>query len=391
MSSNRGEKGAQPPARRKAPKHRTRHSWQNSWVKIRRFYSLYTTGLNRQEIEHLLQRDALDAYSYLKSKSDIDDAVTREPSPRSFLFVVKEIFISFIMRLTPARRLLYGITMAGFLWGLVTTHKPLMLGCFILLNFLLALELVDKLTTRDELEIAREIQISLQPEDIPKISMLSIASFSRPARVVGGDFFDVVQLRNDLVISIIGDVSGKGISAALYAAYIQSMFQSLSASGQSPSALMGSLNELISRRLRDGNFITAVIALFDTNEKTVTIARAGHNWPLYYAAESGTITELRPRGMSIGVSEGDRFRELLEEQKISLKTGDLLLFYSDGVTEATNKKNDMFDVSGLKRVIEESAHGSSRDIIQSINSRLRDFVRSEELQDDATLLAVKVE
>jgi sigma-B regulation protein RsbU (phosphoserine phosphatase) len=142
--------------------------------------------------------------------------------------------------------------------------------------------------------------------------------------------------------------------------------------------------------MRDGDFITAVIAFFDLNEKSVTIARAGHNWPLYYCAGTRTITELKPRGMSIGLFENVQFSDQLEEQKIYLKQGDLLLLYSDGVTEATNPENLMFDVSGLKTVMTECAHESSEVLLERINSKLRSFVKSDELQDDATMVAIKV-
>jgi sigma-B regulation protein RsbU (phosphoserine phosphatase) len=142
--------------------------------------------------------------------------------------------------------------------------------------------------------------------------------------------------------------------------------------------------------MRDGDFITAVIAFFDLSEKSVTIARAGHNWPLYFCSETRTIKELKPKGMSIGMFENTRFSDRLEEQKIFLKPGDILLLYSDGVTEAVNPANQLFDLSGLKAVLAASAHESSTVLIERINANLRSFVESDELQDDATMVAIKV-
>jgi serine phosphatase RsbU (regulator of sigma subunit) len=358
--------------------------------KIQEFFSLYTSGLNHREIEQLLKRDAVDAYTYLKGKTGLREHSPRRLTVKSVFFVGKEIFISFMMQLTPARRLFYGLGVAGFVLGLFRVDLFYILASFVILNLLLAVELVDKLTTRDELEIAREIQLSLQPLKIPESSLLSIATYSKPARMVGGDFFDIVQPNKDRVISIVGDVADKGVSAALYAAYTQSMFQSFSQTETSPSAIFKNVNDLICKRMRDGDFITAVIAFFDLNEKSVTIARAGHNWPLFYCADTGVVTELKPGGMSIGMFDNGQFSDRLEEQKIYLKPGDLLLLYSDGVTEATNPENLMFDVSGLKAVIRESAHESSETLIGHINSRLHSFVKSDELQDDATMVAIKV-
>ncbi len=358
--------------------------------KIQEFFYLYTSGLNHGEIERLLKKDAVDAYTYLKGKTSLTDHPPKRLRVKSVFFVGKEIFISFMMQLTPARRLFYGLGVVGFLVGLFQVDLFYILASFVILNLLLAVELVDKLTTRDELEIAREIQLSLQPIKIPESRLLSIATYSKPAKMVGGDFFDIVQPNNDRVIGIVGDVADKGVSAALYAAYTQSMFQSFSQTSISPSAIFQNVNDLICKRMRDGDFITAVIASFDLNEKSVTIARAGHNWPLYYCADTRTITELKPKGISIGMFENVQFSDRLEEQKIYLKQGDLLLLYSDGVTEATNPEKLMFDVSGLKTVITESAHESSEMLIGHINSRLRSFVESDELQDDATMVAIKV-
>lgn len=358
--------------------------------KLKSFYSLYTSGLNRNEVESLLKKDTVDAIAYLQGKSGGKPGIEGRSSLRTFLKTWKEIFISFVMRLTPARRLVYGIAFITFFLGLIHQNGLYLLGSFGLINFLLVLELVDKLTTRDELEIAREIQVSLQPEHIPDFQLLSFATFSKPARVVGGDFFDIIQSDSDKVISILGDVADKGISAALYAAYVQSMFQSLSLKNASPTDIFSSLNHLISKRLRSGDFVTAVIALFDLTEKSVTISRAGHNWPLFYCYKTREIQELRPKGLSIGTVEDRIFDEQLEAKKIYLSSGDLLLLYSDGVTEAANADDHMFDISRLKSAVFESVGQSSKNVIDHINHELNDFVRSGELQDDATMLAVKI-
>jgi serine phosphatase RsbU (regulator of sigma subunit) len=358
--------------------------------RAQKFFYLYTSGLNHGEIEQLLKKDTLDAFSYFKAKTRIAEQTPRRSSVGTIFNTGKEIFISFMMQLTPARRFFYGLGFAGFLIGLIKVDSLLMLGSFVVLNLLLALELVDKLTTRDELEIAREIQLNLQPLHIPESQLLSIATFYRPARVVGGDFFDIVRPNSNRMVSIVGDVSDKGISAALYAAYAQSMFQSFSQTCISPSQIFNSLNDLISKRLREGDFITAVIAFFDLNDKSVTIARAGHNWPLYYNARTRNIAELKPKGISIGLTDNELFSNQLEEEKIYLNRGDILLLYSDGVTEAADSRDHLFETAGLKSVITECANESCDNIIGQIDSRLHKFVNANDLQDDATMVAIKV-
>jgi sigma-B regulation protein RsbU (phosphoserine phosphatase) len=154
---------------------------------------------------------------------------------------------------------------------------------------------------------------------------------------------------------------------------------------------MCNLNNLITRRLHDGHFVTAIIAVFDARDRSVTIARAGHNWPLYYSTDSQSIVELKPRGVSIGPFDSDQFAGMLEEQKVFLRKGDFLLLYSDGITEAADPAKKMFEVAGLKSAIAESIHEPSQAIITRINDRVHAFARSDELRDDATMLGVKVE
>jgi len=255
---------------------------------------------------------------------------------------------------------------------------------------LLALELADKLTTRDELEIAREIQVSLEPEHLPETPWLSISFFSKPAKIVGGDFFNFVKRNDNQMLSIVGDVAGKGVPAALYAAHIQSMFESLSEQSTSPANILIGLNHLICKRLRAGDFITAVIAFFESGEKSLTIARAGHNWPLYYNSHSKTIEPLKPKGVCLGIDKEMGFYTNLEEKKLSVKSGDVLLLYSDGITEAMNASQHMFDQSRLESALKESAHFSAERIVESINLRLDEFVKSEEPHDDVTIVAIKV-
>jgi sigma-B regulation protein RsbU (phosphoserine phosphatase) len=369
---------------------RIKSHFKDKIIKTRNFFKWYTTGLSRREIEHMLQKDALEALTYYKEKTTLTDRPPEKRSFRSTISVFKEIFLSFLMQLTPARRLFYGLSLVGLVLALLTA-KPIWILCaFVILNGLLAMELADKLTTRDELEIAREIQVSLEPEKLPEFPWLSISFSSRPAKIVGGDFFNVVKRNDHQMLSIVGDVAGKGIPAALYAAHIQSMFESLSGQSASPADILNGLNHLICRRLREGDFITAVIAFFEGGKNSLTIARAGHNWPLYYCAQTKTIAPLKTKGVCLGVGREMGFAACLEEKSLAVKSGDVLLLYSDGITEAMNATRHLFDQSRLEAALKESAHFSADKIVERINQRLEQFVQSEELHDDVTLVAIKV-
>ena len=358
--------------------------------KVRNFFRWYTTGMSRKEIELLLQKDALEALTYYKEKTSLNGSPTGKKSFKSTVRIFKEIFMSFLMQLTPARRFFYGLSFIGLVLALITAKVIWILCAFVILNGLLAMELADKLTTRDELEIAREIQVSLEPKQVPEIPGLSVSFSSKPAKIVGGDFFNVVRRNEDQMLSIVGDVAGKGIPAALYAAHIQSMFESLSGQSASPADILNGLNHLICKRLREGDFITAVIAVLESGKKSLTIARAGHNWPLYFCAQTRTIQPLKTKGVCLGVDRDKGFSACLEEKSMPVKSGDVLLLYSDGITEAMNESHHLFDQSRLEAALKESAHFPADKIVQRINQRLDQFVQSEELHDDVTMVAIKV-
>ena len=358
--------------------------------KHRDFFRLYTTGLNRREVERLLKKDTLEALTYYKDKTALKDSPPEEKSLKSKTIVFREIFVSFVMQLTPARRFFYGLSICGFVLGMIAAKSVWIICSFIILNYLLALELANKLTTRDELEIAREIQISLEPEQLPEIPWLSVSFSSKPAKIVGGDFFNVVKRNDNQMLSIVGDVAGKGIPAALYAAHIQSMFESLSEQSTSPANILNGLNHLICKRLREGDFITAVIAFFESGENSLTIARAGHNWPLYYSSQNKTIEPLKTSGVCLGIDKDIGFSSCLEEKSMPVKSGDVLLLYSDGITEAMNSNHHLFDQSRLESALKESAHFPAEKIVERINLRLDEFVQSEEPHDDVTMVAIKV-
>jgi sigma-B regulation protein RsbU (phosphoserine phosphatase) len=358
--------------------------------KGRDFFQWYTTGLSRKEIERMLHKDALEALSYYKEKTTLKDSPPEKKSIKSKITVVREIFLSFLMQLTPARRLFYGLSFIGFMLALLTAKVIWILGAFVILNGLLAMELADKLTTRDELEIAREIQVSLEPKQVPEFPWLSVSFSSMPAKIVGGDFFNVVKRNDSQMLSIVGDVAGKGIPAALYAAHIQSMFESLSQQSASPANILNGLNHLICKRLREGDFITAVIAFFESTENSLTIARAGHNWPLYYASQTKTIEPLKTRGVCLGIDWDMGLSSCLEEKSMPVNSGDVLLLYSDGITEAMNPNHQLFDQSRLESALKESAHFPPEKIVERINLRLGEFVKSEEPHDDITMVAIKI-
>lgn len=340
------------------------------------------------EINTLVRRDSAKAYTYYQQGGDPTLQLPAGGISRK-LSVGKALFLSFLRKLTPARRLAYLAAVIAFLWGYFQGDWAGAFVGFVVLNFLLALELAEKLLTKDELEIARSIQSSLYPAANPELKHLDVASFFQPANDVGGDYFDYALDGNRRFTVILGDVSGKGIPAALYAMKLQALFEILVRREHSPKQMLTEMNDVISERIERNYFITAVVGVLDFGKQRLVLSRAGHNHPLHYCAETKTTKWLKPNGIGIGMARGARFNELLEETELTLAPGDVLLFYTDGVSEAMNAANETFGYDKMEQILMETAHLPAREIKQQLLRSVDTFRQGTPFADDATLVVTK--
>jgi len=344
------------------------------------------------EIQTLVRRDTQKAYSFYQQ----DGEATRDAVPDKGLgrYVAhgKALFLSFLRKLSPARRLSYLAALVSFLWGFWRNEWSGAVAGFVVLNFLLALELAEKLLTKDELEIARTIQFSLYPSTNPKLQHLDVASYFRPAQDVGGDYYDYALEGTKRFTVIMGDVSGKGIPAALYAMKLQALFELLGRSTLGPKEILVEMNDVISERIEKNYFITAVIGVLDLENRRLILARAGHNHPLHFSAETRTTRWLKPGGVGIGMGSlgsGPGFDGLLEEASVALAPGDVLLFYTDGVSEAMNPVNEPYGYEKMERALEANAHLPAEGIKEALLRSVDAFRQGTPFADDATLVVTK--
>ncbi|MFQ5823170.1 MAG: PP2C family protein-serine/threonine phosphatase [bacterium] len=364
---------------------------KSKWESLKEFYQLYTSGLNRSEVERLLKRDTVDVFSYYKRGiRSTKKVIAQDKFPKKQLQVAKDIFLSFLMKLTPARRFFYGIAFVLFILALGVSNWSYALFVFLILNFLLALELADKLVAKDELEIARDIQISLQPEKMPHIKGLDISTYYQPAKEVGGDYYDLIKIDDHKLVVIVGDVSGKGMPAALYAVKLQGLVELLAKNRNSPKQILEEINEIITHRLKKQFFITAVVAIFDLKEKTLRLARAGHNPPMYFKSLTNQAVWLNPKGIGIGLEKNPNFKSKLNEKVVSVTPGDLFVFYTDGVTEVMNGAKVEFGEIRLGKFVIENAHLDVELFKEKLVEKLKGFAQKALLDDDATVVVVKV-
>ncbi len=242
---------------------------------------------------------------------------------------------------------------------------------------------------KQELEIARRIQLASLPQEVPKISGLNISGISLPALEVGGDFYDYLDGSNDEVTIVVGDVSGKGTSAALYMSKAQGVMRTLHEFNLNPKDLLVRTNRLICKSLAKGLFISAIGARFNTKNKQVTLSRAGH-LPLYlYRANIQKIEKVTPKGLALGMGKEKIFSGNLEEIIIKYHTGDVFLLITDGVLEARNSSNDDFDEHRLLSVFQNKAFNDSEQIRNSIVNAVQEFAGTAEQFDDLTVVVVK--
>jgi sigma-B regulation protein RsbU (phosphoserine phosphatase) len=364
---------------------------KSKWESLKEFYQLYTSGLSTSEIERLLKRETVDVFSYYKRGIGSTEKTTaRDKLPKKPLRVAKAIFLSFLMKLTPARRLFYGVAFVLFAFALIVSNWSHAIFAFLILNFLLALELADKLVAKDELEIARDIQIGLQPEQNPQIKGLDIATYYQPAKEVGGDYYDFLKIDGHKLVVIVGDVSGKGMPAALYAVKLQGLVELLAEKLDSPKQILEEINKIMILRLKKKYFITAVVAVLDLKNKTMRLARAGHNPPLYFNAITEKAIWLKPNGIGIGLENNPNFKDKLNEKRIALASGDLFLFYTDGVTEVMNRAKVEFGEARLGKFVLENAHLDAEEFKNKLVEKINGFSKKALLDDDATLVVVKI-
>jgi serine phosphatase RsbU (regulator of sigma subunit) len=234
-----------------------------------------------------------------------------------------------------------------------------------------------------ELQVARRIQHALLPKGVPTLEGWEISPFYRPARQVGGDFYDFLELPNDHLGLVVGDATGKGVPAALVMSSARSMLRALAqASESSPGEVLRRANDPLVMDIPANMFVTCFYAILDPKSGRLVYANAGHDMP--YLCRSGDVEELRARGMPLGLMPGMGY----EEKETILEADEAALFYSDGLVEAHDPKGEMFGFPRLRELIGE--HGEESSLEDLLLEELHSFVgEGWEQEDDITLLTLR--
>lgn len=363
--------------------------------RTRAFIDTYTRDLTARDLQRVFTRETREMLAFFTQGTDEREAtwsdVLRHP-----LRHTRGFFLAFAMRLTPARRLLYAIGLAAFVFGLVDLANrpagssawdeglPALLGAFALVNLLLLLEVADRLTLKYELGVARDIQRAMLPAGTFSRAGLEAHGDTQPANTVGGDFFDILPRPDGKVLIILGDVAGKGSPAALLMALLLSMVRTLVDENLPPAALAARLNEQLMRHTPRSRFITMFLAVCDPASGRLTYVNAGQNPPLLRTA-TGEVHWLAPTGMALGLSR----RAVFGEQDAHLAPGSLLVAYSDGVTEAESPAGVAFDEAGLVALADLLMPLHAGPAARRIVDEVRAHAQDTQLSDDITVLVVR--
>ena len=235
-----------------------------------------------------------------------------------------------------------------------------------------------------ELLVARQMQQRLLPATLPSSPVFDMAAKSIPAHEVGGDYYDVVRIDSDTIGITVGDVSGKSVSAALYMAETKGIFQSLTKFLSDPRQVLQRMNEALYGTIERNSFVSLLYAILDTRRGVVQFARAGHCPLLWIHGRDWQF--LRPDGLGLGLDGGEIFEKTLAVETIQLQTGDVLIMYTDGVSEARNGDGEEFGYQRLAEAVLDMKRDSAEFLLDGILERIHDFTRTDVIEDDLTLL-----
>jgi serine phosphatase RsbU (regulator of sigma subunit) len=378
--------------------------WFDAWTRD------LARDVTAEDLQRLFTRDTREAYRFFSRGLD-EDALATLPWWKRNLRRVRQVFIAFTLKLSPARRALYLISLGVALLGVLKLYRGwqtvsipfgtpffniavfapqwadgtlALLVSLVLINLLVLLEVADRLSLKGELEVAREIQLAMLPRGTYAARDIEIFGTTRPANTVGGDFYDVLPLPDGRVIIALGDVAGKGSPAALLMALLLAVLRTLVDERLEPAALVERLNVQISRHSPASRFITFFYGVYEPAAGRLTYVNAGQNPPLVRRVD-GHYERLGPTGVALGMFEASRF----EAAETPVNPGDAVILYSDGITEAENRAGQPFEEAGLENVIDTWIADTPAQLAANVLAAVERHGDRPKFVDDLTILLMK--
>lgn len=241
-----------------------------------------------------------------------------------------------------------------------------------------------------DLDVARSIQASLLPREIPRIDGVELAAFNYPALEVGGDYYDCFMVDEQHVGIAIADVSGKGISGAIMTALCRSVLRAQARGNASPAHVLREVNHLMAEDVAQDMFVTILYMVLNIQTHEIAIARAGHERPLLIQRDENVITPVDSNGAALGLVYRDDFDRILNEVRIKLEPGAVLVAYTDGISEAMNERQQEWGMDNFCEAVKIASKEGAHSVLNNVRQRLMRFVGDTAQYDDMTLIALRV-
>jgi serine phosphatase RsbU (regulator of sigma subunit)/anti-sigma regulatory factor (Ser/Thr protein kinase)/tetratricopeptide (TPR) repeat protein len=251
--------------------------------------------------------------------------------------------------------------------------------------------LADQERLQKEMQVAQEIQQTLLPNEFPDLEGYEIASYYEAAREVGGDYFDFVEVDKDTLGIAVADVSGKGVPGSLVMTMIRTALRTEARGLKDAAEVLSRVNDFVIGDMKKGMFVTVFYVIIDSKRRRLTYASAGHNPMILYRASTKKTYYLNPRGFPIGIQlhEKDLFKKSIESDTIQLAEDDILLIYTDGITEAMNDKRELFGEERLLKIFRDCGHLRVKPFVEQIKEDILSFTEGFPQSDDITLVAIR--
>jgi serine phosphatase RsbU (regulator of sigma subunit) len=362
--------------------------------RVSEFFETYTRDLKADDLQRLFTRDTREAYDFFTRNTDLE-ATKGLPWHKRIAHQIKLIYMAFAMRMSPARRVVHGVAVLAALFGLLRLSRygfpdgtGWLLIAFVLVNLLVVLEVADRLSLKNDLEVAREIQLAMLPRGVGRTAAVETAGVSRPANTVGGDFYDVIPLGDGRLVVALGDVAGKGSPAALLMALLMAMLRTLVHAWEGESRdtadLMARLNVQVARHAPGSRFITLFCAVYDPATHELEYVNAGHMPPILMHVD-GTTERLTRGGIALGMFDASTY----QSGRVAIAAGDLLTMYSDGITEAEDPQGRPLDDQGLETILQVEHERDLADITAAVLHAVEVHTADTRFADDLTILLMR--
>ncbi len=246
---------------------------------------------------------------------------------------------------------------------------------------------IDRKKEEEQMKIASDIQSKLFPQIVPAIKNVQFHGISLPAKSVGGDYYDIIKIDDNISIGIIADVSGKGVPAALLVSMLRTVFRMIvmKENKSAPDKILEQINDVFVTEDLEGRFITTVCFKIYSKERKVQMADAGHGNVMHYKAKDETITELPSGGIVIGVMENEKY----DIREVNLAPNDILMFFTDGVVDERNEHNEFFGNERLQNIIRQESKYPAEFITRKVYKQIFKFLNGHDQYDDITIVTLK--